>query len=36
MSRPANTRDSAGFTFSNHGSVWLCEPDADDAEKHLH
>ena len=26
---------NAGFTFSNHGSIWLCEPKSDRAHDHL-
>lgn len=34
MSQPVHAPD-AGFTFSNHGSVCLCEPDTDEAYLHL-
>ena len=35
MSRPVGAQVNTGFTFHNHGSIWLCEPDTDAAYQHL-
>jgi hypothetical protein len=35
MSRPVEAQGNTGFTFHNHGSIWLCQPDTDEAYQHL-